>query len=66
MTKKEKKLAETKVERAYYKRCSGITINIMDIPKVFKVGLQAIEDGLDGEALEDCIAAYVETIRVTV
>lgn len=54
---------EKRIERAYLSRCSGIAINVMDIPKVFKVGKDALDGGADDAALGDAIAAFVETIR---
>jgi hypothetical protein len=48
------------VERAYYARCSGIQIDVMDISKVFAVGRAAYAEGRDVEA---AIAAFVEEIR---
>jgi len=63
MTKKETKAAEARVSKAYYATCSGIQIDIMDIPKVFDVGMKAIEDGADEGSLERMISDFVETIR---
>lgn len=48
------------VEATYYRRCSGVQIDIMDIGKVFKVGREAY---LAGQDVEAAIVAYVETIR---
>jgi hypothetical protein len=66
MTKKELKAARARVERAYYKRCSGITINVMDIPKIFEAGVQIVAAGVDDAMLEDAVAAIVEKLRVEV
>lgn len=60
MKKLSEKQIDKLVEKAYYARCSGIAIDIMDIGKVFRVGRRAYDAGLD---LGDAIAAYVETIR---
>jgi hypothetical protein len=60
---KAEKIAEKRVERAYYATCSGIRINIMDIPKVFEYGELKVAEGLDDAALAASIRAYVETIR---
>lgn len=65
MTKRQLKLAEKRVEQAYYKGCSGVEINIMDIGKVFKAGVAAIEADptISDAALRDSVVAFVETIR---
>jgi hypothetical protein len=60
MTRKQ---IEKRIERAYYERCSGVQISIMDIGRVFKAGHDAVAAGADDQALGDAIAAFVETIR---
>jgi hypothetical protein len=52
--------AEKLIEKTYYENCSGISINIMDIGKVFKVGHEALAAGTD---LKTAIVEFVETIR---
>jgi hypothetical protein len=61
MTKEQKaeKLLDKKVEAVYYKTCSGIQINIMDIPKVFKYGRQLIAEG---KSLEEELPKFVRSI----
>lgn len=61
--KKAAKAADKRVEAAYYATCNGVQINMMDIPKVFKIGRQAVAAGCDDESLKLTIIAYVETIR---
>lgn len=66
MTRAEKiahNKAEKRIEAAYSARCQRVQISIMDIPKVFQYGHQAVKDGLTDAELADAIAAYVETIR---
>lgn len=57
------KAIDKRVERAYYATCSGIQINVMDIPKVFKVGAEAAKRGLGDIELGIAIREYVDTIR---
>lgn len=58
--KAEKKL-DAAIERIYYSRCSGVQINIMDIPKVFAAGHAAAAAGADIEA---AIVARVAELRL--
>ncbi len=59
----QKKLDEKRVEKAYYKVAQGVQIDMMNIPKIFKVGEKAIAEGADDAALEKAISDFVETIR---
>lgn len=62
---KTEKLIDARVERAYYSKCTGVQINIMDIGKVFNVGRGFIvaEPAITDAALADKVAAFVQTIR---
>jgi hypothetical protein len=48
------------IELAYYRTCSGVVINVMDIGKVFTEGRRAYAAG---ENLDAAVAAFVATIR---
>jgi hypothetical protein len=63
MTKKELKKARKKVEQLYYKHCDRVQVPIMELSKIFAVGVQAVEEGGDDETVGLVIQAYVETIR---
>jgi hypothetical protein len=63
MTRREKikfNKAVKLIESTYYKTCSGIQIDIMDISKVFAEGHKALAEGRD---LATAIRTFVETIR---
>jgi hypothetical protein len=61
---KAEKLIDLRIDLAYRKTCSGIQINMLDIPKVFAFGRIKIMEGEDDAALCNSIRAYVESIRV--
>lgn len=66
MTRKEKiakNKAEKRVEQAYYRTCSGVQINVMDIGKVFTFGEAIVAQGVTDEVLGEKIKDFVETIR---
>lgn len=63
MARRKQSPTDTRIERAYYARCSGVQIDIMNIGRVFNAGRAAIANGADDEALGDAIAAFVETVR---
>ena len=60
---KADKLIDKRVEASFYKHCSGVQIDIMDIGKVFAVGKDAILSGADDETLGRYLTDYVNTIR---
>ena len=63
---KAEKIAERRVDAAYRATCSGIAINILDIPKVFAYGELKVAEGEDDAALGASIRAYVETLSAKV
>lgn len=63
MKKSEEKKIDKKVESIFYKRCSGIQINIMDLGSVFRVGKAAALAGLSDEQIGNEIFTFVQTIR---
>jgi hypothetical protein len=69
MKKLSAKQIDKLVEQAYYARCSGIQINVMDIGKVFQVGRGAYAESIlmDEVARKDYIESevrkFVEVIR---
>lgn len=63
MKTKQEKQADKRIDNAYLARCKNITINIMDISKIYKHGHALIAAGADDAALGDGIYAFVQTIR---
>lgn len=64
MTPREKKAADRRIDSAYRTTCAGITINMMDIGKIFEHGRRQIAmHGINDAELAVSIREYVETIR---
>ena len=61
--KPSKETIDKRIERLYYASCSGVTIPLFDIPKVFAAGRVAVADGADDAAVTAAIVAFVATIR---
>jgi hypothetical protein len=61
--KRELEKLNARIERVYGPACSGIPIDIMDIPKVFDVGRKAIAEGADNIVLAAVLRAFVQSIR---
>lgn len=55
------KALDKEIERIYYATCSGITIPLMDIPKIFAAGRAA---AAAGTSLEAAVVATVDVLRV--
>jgi hypothetical protein len=60
---KAEREADKRIELIYYRSCSGVQIDVMDISKVFAAGHKAISEGADDTALEIAIVNFVNTIR---
>jgi hypothetical protein len=61
---KAEKLADVRINRAYYATCARIPINVFDIGKIFEHGRRQIAmHNVDDAALAISIREYVETIR---
>lgn len=58
-----KKAVDNRIQKAYGQACANVQVGIMDIPKIFRVGRDAIEAGADDVALQLKIREFVETIR---
>jgi len=57
-TKQEKEI-DKRIESTYYKYGSGVQVGIMDIPKIFQMGREAITNGEDlDKAIQDAIAKF--------
>ena len=56
---------DERISRAFMQNCSGIEIDITDIPKVFKTGRDAFfaNSAITDAALTGVILAFVSTIR---
>jgi hypothetical protein len=61
---KAEKALDARIARIYGARCNGVTINIMDIPKIYAAARVVAANGADDAELGDYLAAYVNAIRV--
>jgi len=61
--KQQAKANDLRVHNAYHANCNNITIPLMKILDVQKVGLASIAAGDNDEVLGQKIREYVETIR---
>ena len=57
---KAEKLIDRRIDEAYRRACTGVRINIIDIPKVFAAGRTFIAKGANDEVLGHAIRAYVD------
>jgi hypothetical protein len=59
------KAMDARIDRLYGKRCSGLRIDVMDIPKIFALSRAAIRDNPDitDEALGDMILALTQLCK---
>jgi len=57
---KADKALDREINKLYNESCSGIQINIMDIPKVFAEARKARAEGRD---MKDAIVSFVNSIR---
>lgn len=54
---------DDQIKKAYAQSCSNISIDIMDIGRVFEIGRQALKNGATNEELAIVLREFVETIR---
>jgi hypothetical protein len=62
MTKAEKKRIDSRISRVYSQSCHGIQIPIMEMSKIFKIGLDAVAAGADDDELGRRMRAYVDQV----
>lgn len=62
-TKRQQARDDKRIEAAYYRSCSGVQIDILDIPKVFKAGQELLDKGCTEPELEAGIRAAVEALN---
>lgn len=63
MTKKQKKILDSRVSRACSVAIQNLQVNVMDLGKIFQVGEDAAIAGDDDIALQSKICAFVSTLK---
>lgn len=61
---KAEKLADKRIEEAYYRTCSGVQIPIMKIPAIFRSVRAAMKPDTTDEQLDVLVKVTVDMIRV--
>ena len=60
MASKADKALDREINKLYHENCSGIQIDIFDIPKVFAVARKARAEGRD---MKEAIISFVNSVR---
>ncbi len=60
MASKADKALDREINKLYRENCANIQINIMDIPRIFKVAKEARAQGKD---MKEAIVTFVQSIR---
>ena len=61
---KAEKAIDTRIERAYYRTCSGVQIPMMSIPGIFRAVRAAMTATTTDADLDVMVKATVDTVRV--
>jgi len=61
---KTDKLIDKRIEQAYYRTSSGVQINIMDIPKIYREARATMQPDTTDAALEQIITSIVARYRL--
>ncbi len=65
MTKtKASRREDARINRIFNARCSNIQLPIMETIRIFKVGREAIAEGVDDQVLGDKMLAYAQSVAV--
>lgn len=57
------KAADRRIDKVYRENCANIQVDMMDIPRIFGVGREAIKSGVDDDGLKTLIVAFVQSVR---
>jgi len=66
MTRSEKiaaKKIDKRIEAAFYANFRGVHVSVLDIPKIFRVGREALALGADEAALLAAISGFINSMR---
>lgn len=66
MTRSEKiaaKKIDKRIEAAFYANFNGVQVSVLDIPKIFRVGREALALGADELGLIMAMRGFIDTVR---